>query len=293
MGGKLLSAVLLVALLTASGGCSPGDVGDSATLSPEAAAAPASTQEYLPGVAADVYLPEDRGAGDVPVVLLVPGGGWHSADRTGLAPLATQLAVAGFVAVNATYRAGSDHPFPEPVADVLCASGYAVQAARAAGLDPGPLVALGHSAGGHLAALAALGRVDLAGDCPFPVPQIDGLIGLAGVYDVRGFPYALVDFFEGTPEQQPEVWRRGDPVGIVDAGVAPDGLHVLLVHGQDDAVVPLEQSQAFATSLSRADVPVALDLVADATHDTIYRAEVAAPIVIAWINNLPAGNPPN
>ena len=211
---------LLVTAVVLATGCSStpdatGAAGTSLTVR-----APDSTSEYLPGVEADVYLParQQPSSGPVPIVLLVPGGGWQTADRTGLAPLAADLADAGFVAVNSTYRAGSDGAvFPEPVQDVLCATGFAVQEARAAGVEPGPLVALGHSAGGHLAALAALEGSSLASQCPYPVPRITGLIGLAGVYDAPAFDFALVDFFGGTPEEQPEAWRRGDPVGLVDA----------------------------------------------------------------------------
>ncbi len=182
--GLLVTAVLLAA------GCSStpdaiGAAGTSLTVR-----APDSTSEYLPGLEADVYLPaqqEQSPSSPVPIVLLVPGGGWLTADRTGLAPLAADLADAGFVAVNSTYRAGSAGAvFPEPVQDVACATGFAVQEARAAGLEPGPLVALGHSAGGHLAALAALEASAPAGPCPYPLPGVTGLIGLAGVYDTPG-----------------------------------------------------------------------------------------------------------
>ena len=135
-------------VLALAGGCSsaPGDArpGPSTATVP-----PTSTSEYLPGLAADVYLPTP-GDDPVPIVLLVPGGGWQTADRTGLAPLASSLADAGFVAVNATYRAGVDGAtFPEPVQDVLCAAGFAVGQARTAGLEPGPVVVLGDDVHGH------------------------------------------------------------------------------------------------------------------------------------------------
>lgn len=282
---------VIAAALTLAAGCSPTPDATGAADPVVVARAPDSTREYLPGHEADVYLPAGGHARDpVPVVVLIPGGGWQTADRRGLAPLAADLSDAGFVAVNATYRAGEDGAtFPIPVQDVLCASGFAVEAAHSAGVEPGPVVALGHSAGGHLAALAALAGDELAGQCPSPVPAIEGLIGLAGVYDARAFEFALVDFFGGTQAEQPQVWSQGDPLGLVDSGNVPDDLHVLLLHGDADEDVPMEQSRAFEAALTRAGVPVRLDVVPGATHQSIYSADVTAQSAIAWIRELAAG----
>ncbi len=284
-----LAAVLILAV-----GCgSAADDGEGAVASGDvpSQAPNATTSEYLPGLEADVYLPVGpSGEGGVPVVLLVPGGGWQTADRRGLAPLAEELAGAGFVVVNSTYRAGEDgQEFPVPLQDVICASGFAVDAARAAGLDGGPVVVLGHSAGGHLASLAALTGDELAGQCPYPVPAIDGLIGLAGVYDVRAFQFALDDFFGGTPAQTPDAWRQGDPVALLDSGRAPEDLEVLLMHGDGDDDIPLRQSRTFEEALTSAGVPVQLEVIPGATHQSIYTAEVAAPVAVDWIRDLAAG----
>ncbi|HYN56339.1 MAG TPA: alpha/beta hydrolase [Motilibacterales bacterium] len=282
---------LVASAVLALVGCSGAD--DAPADSPVASTPPTSAGEYLPGLAADVYVPVGSPQdGPIPVVLLVPGGGWQTADRSGLAPLAADLADAGFVAVNATYRAGVDRvTFPVPVQDVLCAAGFAVESARSAGLEPGPVVVLGHSAGGHLAALAALGADALAGQCPYAAPDIEALVGLAGVYDALSFEFALVDFFGGSPSEAPEAWRLGDPVGLVDSGQAPDDLQVLLLHGDSDVDVPLAQSEAFASSLRRAGVPVRLAVVPGATHASVYSAAVATPIVVEWIEGRSGPSP--
>jgi len=245
-----------------------------------------STSDYLPGVAADVHLPPADTDGPVPVVLLVPGGGWQSADRTGLSPLAARMADAGMLVVNATYRVGgADAQFPLPVQDVICAADFAAEQARVNELDPGPLVVVGHSAGGHLAALAALGGDELAGQCPYRSTTIDGLVGLAGVYDVTSFGW-LDEFFGVPQDQDPELWRRGDPLALVGSAAFPEDLQVLLLHGDADVTVPISQSEAFAEALAEAGVPVQFDVLPGITHDTVYTAEVAAEPLITWIGRL-------
>jgi len=93
-GRRRLKVVLglTAAALTLTAACSSSQGGVLAAGSASAARAPDSTSEYLPGLEADVYLPSVAQAGPVPVVLLVPGGGWQTADRSGLAPLAAELA---------------------------------------------------------------------------------------------------------------------------------------------------------------------------------------------------------
>src|SRR5665647_1394458 len=68
--------------------------------------------EYLPGLPASVDLP----TGDpTVVVVLVPGGGWSSADPAGLAPLAAHLTDNGLAVVTITYgTSGTDAYYPRP-----------------------------------------------------------------------------------------------------------------------------------------------------------------------------------
>lgn len=253
------------------------------------------TEEYLPGLAADVHLPQATGDGSVPVVLLVPGGGWRTAERAGLSPLAAALAEAGMVAVNATYSAGMDGAvFPEPAQDVTCAARFAVARTRAEGLPAGPLVILGHSAGAHLAALAATSDGDFADGCPHPDVAIDGLVGLAGVYDTASFEFALVELFGSARADDPMAWAAGDPIARIAAARAPGGLRVLLRHGDADDTVPLAQSQAFEAALRAAGVPVALEVLPGVDHARVYDAGVTAAPVIEWISEQwPAGSRPS
>lgn len=154
-----LVAVLLVGAMSA--GCSAGSVSPSTsdaapTVSTTATAAPAPIDaEYLPGRSAQVRLPTT--AGTAPLVVLVPGGGWQTADPTGLEPLADTLTGAGAATVTITYSTTSTGAiFPVPVDDVACAVRWSAEYATTSGHAPSAVIVLGHSAGGHLAALVGL-----------------------------------------------------------------------------------------------------------------------------------------
>jgi acetyl esterase/lipase len=276
IGAGLVAAVLVAALVSLVGAWRP--VGATET------AGPATTGlEYLPGRAADVYLP--RGARAAPVVVLVPGGAWRTADRGGLTPLARALAASGVVAVNATYRAaatGGRHP--QMAGDVVCAADFGVDRARRAGIVPGPVVVLGHSAGAHLAALAALAPQRFRVGCPYPAARVDGLVGLAGAYDVSRLPELAEPLFGAGAEEAPARWRDGNPLtwaGAMDARAG--AIRALLVHGTRDTALPTSFTTGFASALTAAGVPTTVELVDGQDHGGIYPAPVAGPIVTRWM----------
>lgn len=264
-------AVIVAAALITPVGCGTSTAPPLAHL--------AATEDYLPGVAVDVFLPES--VTRAPVVVLIPGGGWQTADRGGLRPLADALAGAGIAAFTATYRIGTDSArFPVPVADVVCAVDFAVDRTRRTGRTLGPVTVLGHSSGAQLAALAALAPRHFRRDCPHPPARIDGFIGLAGAYD----PIALRDLatalFGVPPDADPGVWRAGTPATWASANPR---LPVLLAHGTADTTLPPSFSVGFAHQLRVSGHPVELRLVPGADHASIYRPEVVSKLIADWL----------
>ena len=248
-----------------------------------------STEDYLPGLGADLYLPA-AATQRPPVVVLVPGGGWTSADRRGLAPLAGALAERGAVAVNVTYRVGPGFPFPVPAADVVCAIDYAADRARRAGFALGPVVVLGHSAGAQLGALAALAPDHFRRGCPYPPSEVTGLIGLSGPYDISKIQEFASPLFGVSPVQDPAAWRDGNPMSWLAVPAGRRALPVLLAHGSADAVVPSTFSQNFAQALRSAGHPVQLELVPGVDHSSIYTPEVISSTVVAWLRAVDFGS---
>ncbi len=274
---RAASAALAVALAAlALAGCG-GTSSTDGSAEPGAAATPTVP---APGLTAPLVA-SDGLVGPAPLVVLVPGGSWRSADPTGLAPLADALAADGATAALVSYRTSSEGAyFPVPVQDVACGVAQAAAEATAAGHPPTEVVLVGHSAGAQLAAVVALDPDGAtSSDCPYPQVAADRLVGLAGPYDVAMAADVAVDLF-GPDRPDPSTWDDGNPLGLADR--RPD-VPVLLVHGSDDTTVPTEFTTAFAEALTAGGHDVTTRLLDGVDHQSVYSAAVAAPVIADWL----------
>lgn len=275
-----LAALAAAALLAACGSAASTGAASGTPASPSAAAA------FDPAASADVLLPAPTPSpgASVTLVVLVPGGGWDTHDRSGLLPLARTLETAGYAVVATEYRALRDGVgFPTTVHDVECSVAWAAAQVTKAGYVPAHVVLVGHSAGGHLAMLVGVSDGALAAPCADPLPHVDGVVGLAGVYDVRSFAYAMQDWFGSAPLDAAQEWDSGDPTYYVTSGFAPRDLRVLLLHGDDDAVVPVSQSRDFADALRAGGYDVQLQVLPGQTHLSLIEPGVSGPPILRWL----------
>lgn len=277
---------MLVGVLAACGSdAGEGSGAPSSTTASSTSAAGSSrfsVETCCGGLAADVYLPDRPAGAQVPVVVLVHGGAWIGGDRYGLAPLATALAESGAVVVSTANRLDDAH-YPTMVDDVVCATRFAASRARSAGYHPEAVVVAGHSSGGHLAALAALTPDEHGNGCTEAPVGVDGLVGLAGVYDVREAADIAEPFFGTALADDPDRWTEGNPVER--AGERPE-LAVLLLHGEDDAAVPTSVTTAFAQALQEGGHRVETTLVPGEDHLGIFQPSVAAPPIEQFLASL-------
>ena len=217
----------------------------------------------LPGfrpVSLDLHLPSVTPA---PVILELHGGGWRLGSRAVFTPLVSEersfgrIVAAGLAVVAADYRLSGEAQFPAQVDDVLAALDWIVAHADEHGLDASRIVLWGGSAGGTLAALAAMrwsGR-------------------LRGVIDWYG-PSALLamprieepsreDLWLGASVPSvPELAAQASPARQVLPGLPP--FH--LAHGLADTDVPPAQSELLAAALRGVGVDVELHLEPGAGH---------------------------
>ena len=112
-----------------------------------------------------IYRPLGSDAAEaLPVLVFYHGGGWVIGDLDSHDTVCRMLAnQAGCAVMSVDYRMGPEHKFPAAVDDAAAAMRWAAQDGRAAGFDTGRIAVGGDSAGGNLAAVAALMARDAGG----------------------------------------------------------------------------------------------------------------------------------
>ncbi|MBL8483198.1 MAG: alpha/beta hydrolase, partial [Rhodocyclaceae bacterium] len=112
---------------------------------------------------ARLYRPREL-TGKLPVLLFFHGGGWTVGDLDSYDCLCSEFAHQASCAVlSVDYRLAPEHPFPAAVDDACYALSWLAQHAHALELDPAHIALGGDSAGGNLAAVAALHARDAGG----------------------------------------------------------------------------------------------------------------------------------
>ena len=207
----------------------------------------------------DIYRRRDVDLDDAPVLLQVHGGAWTigEKERQGV-PLMAQLAAKGWVCVAINYRLAPRDPFPAQIIDVKRAIAWVRDHIEEWGGDPGYLAITGGSAGGHLAALAALtpgdptyqpGFEDADTSVQVAVPHY-GVYDLAGASGLRS-AIAMRDRFLAPRVMQtrwdddPELFENASPLLRITRD-APD---FFVLHGTHDTLVSVEQARLFVARL--------------------------------------------
>ena len=234
--------------------------------------------EFASGLLLDIHAP--RSGKNHPVAVLVHGGGWVTGHRYTMSRLADALAARGVVVYNVDYRlVGQGGGYPATFEDLACAVRFARSDAARFGGRSGPLAVVGHSAGGHLAAVVGLAGDGYRGDCVEEdgsgLPEV--LVGLAGPYDPSRFLVPLSSFFGGPPETAPEAWSAGNPFQLLGGNPS---LVVRLAWGDQDSIVPEYYGTSFQEALAAAGYDATFTVVPGADHGGIRtpRAEGASVV---------------
>jgi len=236
-----------------------------------------------PSQVAELFLP--KGKAPYPVVVLLHGGCFLK-EYEGFAQtssLAADLAGRGYAVWNVEYRklgeAGAG--YPGAFQDVATAVDRLRTEAPKYGLDLKRVVAVGHSAGGHLALWAASrGRLPATSvlRTADPLP-IGAVVSLAGIGDLKGQGKAwALPCGDDTIERLIDLKGRKDAYADTSpAELLPSGVKVVMVHGAYDSVMPPYTGLAYATRARKAGDKAEVVVIPDAGH-----FDLVMPTTPAW-----------
>lgn len=214
----------------------------------------------------DVYRPRGEVSG-APVLLQVHGGGWTigNKDQQGL-PLMKHMASRGWVCVAINYRLSPRDAFPAHLVDVKRAIAWVREHVAEHGGDPGFVAITGGSAGGHLAALAALTPNDPEYQPGFEDADttLQAAVPFYGVYDMAGATGLrsvevmrdrfLAPWVLQTSPGDEDAFRKASPI----CRVRPDAPPFYVIHGTNDVLADVRVARAFVDRLREvSEQPVA------------------------------------
>ena len=211
-----------------------------------------------------------------PAVVHIHGGAWRNGRKS--ADRALRFAKAGFVGISINYRLSGVANFPAGVHDCKRAIRWVRAHAAKYGIDPQRIGVVGESAGGHLVAL-----LGTSGDDPY-LEGHEGDIEYSSSVNAVVDHYGPIDFLRmedapgrmrhltpGSPEslwfgrtvtEVPDMVRMANPITYIDANDPP----VLIIHGEADGIVIIQQSEYFYEALRKAGVQSEFLRVKNADH---------------------------
>ena len=192
---------------------------------------------------ADLYMPDDpspyQTENGLPCIMLIHGGFWK--QKYGLElmkPIAQDLADSGVAAWNIEFRRWSQNDegvWMDTLSDVLRAWG---QLALLPGIDIMKSMVMGHSAGGQLALILA-SKAERKPWLAIAQSPITDLVS-ADRAKLSDDGDAIRRWIGVSPEENPKLWSQLNPVD--NPPISP----VLLIHGEKDDEVPIEQSETYS-----------------------------------------------
>ncbi|MGD0807773.1 MAG: alpha/beta hydrolase [Anaerolineales bacterium] len=217
----------------------------------------------------DLYYPKSGGPWSV--MIYVHGGSWTALDKAEGVGW-RYLNDSGFLVVSVNYRlATTQVKFPVMIEDIKCAVRYLRAHSAEYHLNPDRIGALGASAGGHLVAL--LGTADKSagwdvGEYLDQSSRVQAVVTESGLSDFTvpinaGVSMAVYFAFGALAGDPDPRMATASPVTYITSDDPP----FLIIHGDEDGTVPVEQAKILNEKLTKAGVSSTLVIVQGAGHD--------------------------
>jgi acetyl esterase/lipase len=222
----------------------------------------------------DAFFPKKSGDKPLPVFVYIHGGGYVMGSKDMGRGLCVAMARGGYFAATIRYRFAQESKLPAAADDVQQAIRFLRSNASELAIDPERIGVMGHSAGGHLCAYLGTASNDkdqvAEADVSCAVACVVDFFGptdFEGLLTTPSDRMAVRLFGPLEAESMRSVMRSISPVHFVDAGDSP----MLIIHGTEDDLVPIRQSELLFEKLQSAGVKAEFMKVEGAGHDNMNR----------------------
>ena len=228
----------------------------------------------------DFYGAQNRST-PAPCVIVLPGGGWEHGDRMEFATMNHYLAQKGYSVAAISYRLAPKSVWPAQQEDLLAAISYLRAHATELNLDPERFVLFGRSAGGQIveAVAAPANQPGIVGCIAFYAPaDMQFAYKYAKRTDILNSEKLLKQYLGGTPTDVAESYDTASGYLHVNPKTPP----TLLLHGGDDELVWVQQSQRYSDRLRSNEVRHVFLRLPWATHAFDYNFNGPGGQLATW-----------
>ena len=246
-----------------------------------------------------LYRPE-HSSGNLPVVVLIYGGAWMVRNPGFEIPKAKWLASHGYAAAVIDYRLSSEARFPAQIYDCKAAIRWLRANAAKYGLDAAHIGAWGESSGGHLATLLGTsgGVAALEGNDgnTNESSRVQAVVDFFGPTDLlqmgaQALPNSPIQhdspkspesrLIGGPIQENHDKAAQANPIKYITHGAPP----FFIAHGEQDSLVPYQQSELLYAALKQAKVKVTFYKIAGAVHgDPAFDSDMMRAAVLAFLD---------
>jgi acetyl esterase/lipase len=216
-----------------------------------------------------------------PLIVFIHGGGWIGGNKDHCP--AVNFCKDGFVVASINYRLSSEAPFPAQIEDCKAAIRWLRAHAKNYNIDVNRVGVWGASAGGHLAALVGTtgdikdfdkgdnldqsSAVQAVCDWYGPTDLLQMIPQAEAAHSPEAKSYKdphsiLAKFLGGLPDAKPQVAKAANPITYISKSDPP----FLIMHGDQDQLVPLGQSLLLLDGLKAAGIDATLEVVKGRGH---------------------------
>jgi len=223
----------------------------------------------------DLYSPESGASAGL--IIWVHGGAWRGGSRSDVD--LKQMTGHGWAVASVDYRLSTTAQFPAQISDIKAAIRFLRAHASDYGYPADRFVIAGSSAGGHLAALVGVtnGEAELEGSEGEFTKESSSVQAIVDLYGASNLTTILAQstppglamrkpaldlLLGGQPDAKPDLARLASPVFHVDPGDPP----LLLMHGDQDPQMPINQSQEFQAAYEKAGLRVEFKVLHGSGH---------------------------